>query len=531
MADNLVQRAQWGDLEGMNIAGLVRLSFELAGSDRSSGPFLTGRDIKGRDEQAKDCRTYVDTRKGNYVYTYEEADTSAYKRKRVRLPDGRTVYRVVRPVFESALEDLKRGRTPDGQRLDGLIVYDIDRLTRDNRHLEDAIEVVQHFNRPILDITGTLDLLTDNGRTVARIVVATNNKQSADTARRVKRKHLAMQQAGIPTGGRRPFGWQADKRTIEPQEAEMIREAAERIIRGAPLSAIVALWNESGVPTPMGNRWVKETVKGLFRNPRLCGLRARAVWIADPETGQQTRQLEIVRTESGKPVVGQWEPILNLAEWEAVTAIIGDNHQPGRGSNSRKYLLTGILRCGKPECGAALRALKAMQSRVKTPGAFYYVCASRGSGGCGGTSIPGLKTDEFISEAVIAKFELEAQGREADMAPRAWPQESELAQIRQDIADLTAAWRERRISAARYFGLLPELEEDERRLAGERERWIAKEYGAARKPARIREEWADLTLAERRAYIEEALSAVLVLPANGQKRWNPDRLQPVWREE
>jgi hypothetical protein len=117
------------------------------------------------------------------------------------------------------------------------------------------------------------------------------------------------------------------------------------------------------------------------------------------------------------------------------------------------------------------------------------------------------------------------------MAPRAWPQESELAQIRQDIADLTAAWRERRISAARYFGLLPELEEDERRLAAERERWIAKEYGAARKPTRIREEWADLTLAERRAYIEEALSAVLVLPANGQKRWNPDRLQPVWREE
>jgi site-specific DNA recombinase len=75
MADNLVQRAQWGDLEGMNIAGLVRLSFELAGSDRSSGPFLTGRDIKGRDEQAKDCRTYVDTRKGNYVYTYEDFDT------------------------------------------------------------------------------------------------------------------------------------------------------------------------------------------------------------------------------------------------------------------------------------------------------------------------------------------------------------------------------------------------------------------------------------------------------------------------
>jgi DNA invertase Pin-like site-specific DNA recombinase len=89
---------------------------------------------------------------------------------------------VVRPVFGAALEDLKRGRTPDGQWLDGLVVYDIDRLTRDNRHLEDCIEVVEHFGRPILDITGTLDLLTDNGRTVARIVVATYNKQHVQQA-------------------------------------------------------------------------------------------------------------------------------------------------------------------------------------------------------------------------------------------------------------------------------------------------------------------------------------------------------------
>jgi hypothetical protein len=41
MADNLVQRAHWGDLEGMNIAGLVRLSFELDTGARNAGPFLT----------------------------------------------------------------------------------------------------------------------------------------------------------------------------------------------------------------------------------------------------------------------------------------------------------------------------------------------------------------------------------------------------------------------------------------------------------------------------------------------------------
>ncbi len=75
-------------------------------------------------------------------------------------------------------------------------MYDIDRLTRDSRNLEDAIEVVEHFGKPIIDITGSLDLLTDNGRTMARVIVATANKSSADTARRVRRKHQAMQRPG-----------------------------------------------------------------------------------------------------------------------------------------------------------------------------------------------------------------------------------------------------------------------------------------------------------------------------------------------
>jgi hypothetical protein len=86
----------------MQFAGLVRLSFELGTVRVSEIGFAAGRDIKGRDEQAKDCRRYVESRSGTYLHTYEEPDTSAYKRKRVRLPDGRTVYRVERPVFEAA---------------------------------------------------------------------------------------------------------------------------------------------------------------------------------------------------------------------------------------------------------------------------------------------------------------------------------------------------------------------------------------------------------------------------------------------
>jgi site-specific DNA recombinase len=529
MARDFIEQAHLGDLTGMNFAGLVRLSFETGSQDRERKVIpLTGRDIRGRDEQAKDCRTYVEKRGGAYVYTYEESDTSAYKRKRVRLPDGRTVYRVIRPVFEGALEDLKRGTIPDGQRIDGLIVYDIDRLTRDNRHLEDAIEVVHHFRRPIIDITGTLDLLTDNGRTVARIVVATANKQSADTSRRVSRKHKALQQAGIPTGGPRPFGWHDDKRTVNEREAEAIRHGVKRILEGAPVLAVVADWNKSGLSTPRGNKWVKQSALVVLRNPRLCGYRSRMVRPVDPDTNKEASHWEIVRDENGDPVIGQWESILSVAEWEAVTAIIGGKARPERGVNARKYLLSGILRCGKDGCGARLRGFR----RVSGDNSYHsYQCQSSGLGGCGGTFVSGAKADEYVTEAVIAKFELEAQRRAVETEPAAWPGEEELDAVRQQLRELTAAWRGRKISGERYFALLSSLEEEEQRLSNQRNQWLATVATNVNRPLTIRDDWEGYTLAEKRAYIEEALIAVIVFPNADRKKWDPDaRMRPVWRE-
>ncbi|MEV7183365.1 hypothetical protein [Kitasatospora sp. NPDC093102] len=79
MAEDLVARAHWGDLTGQNWAGLVRLSFEVdasptpaaikesdsdnAAPGRRFVP-LTGRNIKGRDEQEKDAQQFVESHGG-----------------------------------------------------------------------------------------------------------------------------------------------------------------------------------------------------------------------------------------------------------------------------------------------------------------------------------------------------------------------------------------------------------------------------------------------------------------------------------
>ncbi|WP_042420749.1 recombinase family protein [Streptacidiphilus anmyonensis] len=545
-ADDLVQRAHWGDLSGMNIAGLVRLSFELddalltaASTPVDSGKAegrrfvpMNGRDIKGREEQMKDVRQFVEARGGTYIYTYEEPDTSAWKRRRVRLPGGRIAYRVQRPVLEAAFDDLKHGITPDGQRIDGLIVYDIDRLTRDNRNLEDAIEVVENFRRPIIDITGTLDLLTDNGRTVARILVATSNKQSADTARRVKRKHRAMKEAGLTTGGPRPIGWNADKKTLNHSEAEKIRIAARRILEGGSPFTIAAEWNRTGFATPKGNKWTGYTIRYILRNPRICGYSYRSASVFDPLTGAENRRVEVVYDEGGEPILGHWDKILEPETWKDLVAILGENPEPGAGHNARKYLSTGTLRCGKNDCGAPLRATKAPNRAKKPAGFFYYVCPSKSSGkGCGGITIDGPETDKAVKNLVIAKYELEAQRRKAILKPQRWAHEEELARLQEDIAD----WKEQRsarlVSKEAFFEFIAEADAKERALLRDRIKYERRTRGAVEQPIDLRAIWDDLSLTEKRGYIEATLTAIVVASAVGRGRPVRERLTPLYRHK
>ncbi|MEU3598988.1 recombinase family protein [Streptomyces sp. NPDC006798] len=533
---DLIERAHWGNLEGMRMAGLVRLSFEVDITPIADMPGqrvpLTGYDIRGREEQEKDVREFVESRGGIYVYTYEEPDTSAWKRKRIRQPDGSIIYRVLRPVLEGAFGDLKIGKAPNGETLDGLIVYDIDRLTRDNRHLEDAIEVVENFKRPILDITGTLDLLTDNGRNVARVVVAGSNKSSANIARRVKRKHRAMKAAGLSTGGPRPTGWNADKRTLHPKEAKELKDAARKILEGASPFTIAAGWDRSGFTTPKGNRWTGYALKTILRNPRICGFSYRYVSTFDPLTDAENRRIEVVVDGDGKPVKGLWEPIISVEEWEALKVILGDNPKPGDGHNARKYLSTGTLRHDKEGCGARLRAMKAPKRAKKPEGFFYYVCPTRSSGvGCGGATIPGPETDEVVKKLVIAKYELEATRRSATQEPEPWSGELELTRLREDIEDWKEQRAERKIGKEAFFSFLAEAEVKERNLLRERATYLRKVKVSQSKPVDLAAIWEDLSIAEKRAYIERTLTTVLVAPAVGRGRPVRERLTPVYREE
>jgi site-specific DNA recombinase len=496
-------------LTGTSLAGLP-LGLYCRYSKLLGGDAALGR----QDDDAREFAAECGARDDDIVKVWVEKK-SAWKQKRITLADGRVISRVVRPDFAELLEFLRAGT------IRGAVVYDLDRLTRDLRDCEDAIEVAEIYGAVI--VGPGVDLSTPHGRDHARAQAVAAHKASSATSRRVARAHRQAAVLGVPMGGARPFGWNEDKRTLRPAEAGPLRSAVGRVTDRVPVAAIVREWNTAGLVTAQGHGWQVATLARMLRNPRLCGIRAQLVSEQHPD-GRTTTRMMPVHDRDGQIVRGQWDPILTTAEWDRLIAVIGAEGSSGRGANARRYLLSGICRCG--QCGRKMYGR--LTGRNQTP---TYACRAATDGGCGKVSRVAAPVDEHVTEAVFAKIEREMTNATAQLGP--WDRAGELTETRESIAALNQRWRAvpRQVSPSNYFPSMDVFEERERELVAAHDTYLARVAQVTSRPANVRAEWDDYTLPQQRALIQEHLIAVIVQRSGkGRRPFNPDLLEPVWND-
>jgi len=281
---------------------------------------------------------------------------SAFKRRKITTPSGRTEWRVFRPGFRSIVGDLAAGRTG------AMLCEDLDRACRDPRDLEDLVDAVAAHGASARSLSGSLTLTdggTDSEVTMARIMVAMGNKSSRDTGRRVSAKRGDLAASGAYGGGRRPFGYRPDPaapkyaRTLlmVPAEAAEIRKAAAAIMAsrdGMALRAAARDLRDRGVPTVTGAAWSASTLKDVLLKPAVAGL----------------------VPAGGTLVKATWPPVLSREEWEALRAVLTDPGRTTTTGNAPRHLLSGIAVCW---CGGPVKASGARKGRQ--PGS--YVCVER----------------------------------------------------------------------------------------------------------------------------------------------------------
>jgi DNA invertase Pin-like site-specific DNA recombinase len=443
----------------------------------------------GVARQEEDCRKLADLRGWSVSRVYQDNDVSAFKTK------------VVRPEFELMLSDLERSL------IDGVVVYDLDRFARQPVDLERAIKVFDaRAGLKFATVQSDIDLSSPDGRTMARVMVAFANKASMDTSRRVRRKHLELAQKGLPVGGNRPFGYKKDKTTLEPNEAALLQAAASDLLAGVGLHTICRRWNEAGILTTVGNPWRKQVLRNLLLSPRLAGYRVY--------------QGGIARDPTGRPIMGQYPPILDMPTWEAVCAVLRDPARCGKHVHvgGRKYLLSGLVRCS--ECGAVMHGNA--NDKWNT---FSYACKVPTSGGCGKVAITGPKLDALITDLILRYL----ADRNVTHRALPWPGDAALNDATEKIAELMREYRDGGLSANLVFPNVRELEDQVARLRDERSRWLSKEVALQSRPIDVADAWPAMDIDQRRLVIQSVLSAVVVRRAARRGgRFDPNRVKPVW---
>lgn len=457
-------------------------------------------EAKGVGRQEDDCREKGRRLGWGIGEVIVENDTSAYKRRKVKLPDGTAAMRVVRPGFRRLLELLASGQA------DALIAYDLDRVARDPRDLEDLIDVVETRGIPVESVTGSLRLSNDADVTMARVLVAVANKSSRDTSRRVARSHQQLAAEGKPGGGGiRPYGYEPDRMTVRESEAEIIRELARRLINGDTYGAIAADLTARKVPTVNGGPWGTRSVRSVVTKPRVAGLRS---------TGKGAAQ-QIVGPAA-------WPAILDMEIWEAAcAAAVG---RAGYGTtNELKRWLNGSLWC--PLCGAPL---------FGAPGrtAPRYWCSTP-RGGCGRIAIDAAGAEAEVERQILeylADPSIMTRLRsltDSDASKRA---RDGLAADEAQLKEMAQAYGQRQFTLAEYVAA--------RKIVDERVR-AARALLVASAPRILRallsenvaEGWGALEPVDRReavlALVPNGWDVVPFTPVPGQRNtFDPTRLRP-----
>lgn len=460
-------------------------------------------------EQRERCLARCAERGWQVVAIHEDNNRSAWRK------GGK------RPAFTDLMADVMGGT------VDVVVVDRLDRLTRDPGD-DWAVQTALGEAGAMLEVVsgaGSLDPSKVDDRLLQGINALVGWRESAEKARRIRLKEATKAERG-DHHGRRGFGHNHDRSATIPAEADLLREAVDRVLAGESVSAIVRDWADRGVTTAgagggcpcdecvmsgaqdiTGGRWYPTTLTQVLRQPRLMGARVHNGTITKPDA---------------------FAPIINPDTFERLQAAL--DRRPG-GTTQRRprnRLLGGFLICGK--CGTGMRSgFGAPMADGIRPARF--ACPTKASGGCGSMAVFDHNATPVVVDALFAYLASPDFARALDR--------QEAAANDVDVKATTDELRTARARLVELGDMLADGDLDRDTYKRQRQR-VAERIDrlehdlAAVSPAApaasldaddLRDRWEVMTFAERRTVLEAVLESVTVNPSRTRGGpFRPERL-------
>ena len=214
-----------------------------------------------------------------------DADYSSLETQRERLEaycrsqDDYTIYRVYedggysadsldRPALKEMLRDIREGR------LNCVLTYKIDRLTRSVKDFHQLMDVFDRYAVKFVSVTQSLDTQNPMGRLLRNILLDFAQFEREMTADRTRDKMYQRAEKGLWNGGNVPYGYRAENKRlmVNAQEAERVRFMFHRFADAPSLARLRDELHRRGWYTRSGKPWSKTALDQILRNPVYCGL-------------------------------------------------------------------------------------------------------------------------------------------------------------------------------------------------------------------------------------------------------------------
>jgi site-specific DNA recombinase len=224
-----------------------------------------------------------------------------------------------RPALQRLITDI------EARRVDVVVVYKIDRLSRSLMDFAKLVEVFDRNNVTFVSVTQSFNTTTSMGRLTLNILLSFAQFEREVIGERIRDKFAASRKKGMWMGGFVPLGYDVNDRKliINKAEAATVRKIFERFIKIGSATELVRELRAEGVRGKQGKLVDKGYVYKLLNN---------RVYVGEA-------------VHKGLAYPGEHQAIIDRALWDRVHTVLGESPRK-RAANTRAQtpaLLKGLI--------------------------------------------------------------------------------------------------------------------------------------------------------------------------------------------
>jgi DNA invertase Pin-like site-specific DNA recombinase len=315
------------------------------------------------DAQREACEAYVASQRAEgWLLVADRYDDGGFS--------GGTLER---PALKRLLADIEAGR------VDVVVVYKIDRLSRALMDFSKLVEVFDKHKVTFVSVTQSFNTTTSMGRLTLNVLLSFAQFEREVIGERIRDKVAASRKKGMWMGGWAPLGYAVRDRklVIAEEDAKRVRAIFKRFIQLGSATAVAKELVARGERNKYGQLLDKGVLYRILNNRVYIG--------------------EAVHKGASYP--GEHQPIIDRKLWDRVHGILKDSPRKRAGYNRAQTpaLLKGII------FGPTGVAMSPTHTRKNGRLYRYYLSQTvlkQGAGDCSVARVPAAEIEKIVIDQV-----------------------------------------------------------------------------------------------------------------------------------